>query len=102
MAQQLTRGSSTILIPLPRPACQPWCVRHDYVEGYCHGRDIPTPGGQWSGPGYVAMSHGPVGGTLIEVHHDVDGELTANEAEQLARGILAAVELARAGKAATR
>jgi hypothetical protein len=88
-------------IPAPRLACRSWCVKHDHSEGYCYSADIPTPGGQWSGPGYVAMSHGP-GGTLIELHHDPDAELTLDEAEQLAHAVLAAVALGRSRMAVTR
>ncbi|MEU4576570.1 hypothetical protein [Nonomuraea sp. NPDC023979] len=82
-----------VLIPLPRAACKPWCARHDHSGGYCYSRDIPTPGGQWNAPGRIAMSSGP-GGTLIEIHHDPDAELTPAEAEQFAHAILAQVRLA--------
>jgi hypothetical protein len=85
------------LVPAQRPPCQPWCVRHDHTEGYCHSRDIPTTGGQWSGPGYTAMSHGPAGGTLITLVHDPDAELTPDEAAQLAYAVLAQVARARGG-----
>lgn len=88
--------SPVMPVPAQRAVCRAWCGLHDHVEGYCHSIDLPTPGGQWSAPGYVAMSHGPVGGTLIELHHDSDAELTADEAEQLAHAILAQVALARA------
>ncbi|MDP4504047.1 hypothetical protein [Nonomuraea turcica] len=71
-------------------------MTHDHAEGYCHSRNVSTPGGRWSAPGYVAMSHGPAGGTLVELHHDGDAELTPDEAEQFANAILAQVALARA------
>jgi len=89
-------ASPVVSVTAQRVPCRPWCVRYDHAEGYCHSRNVSTPGGQWSASGYVAMSHGSAGGTLVELHHDSDAELTPNEAEQYAYAVLTQVALARA------
>ncbi|MGW4791175.1 hypothetical protein ACWEPC_02005 [Nonomuraea sp. NPDC004297] len=96
---QPTGTSRTPLVPAQRPPCQPWCIRHDYAEGICTGPTVATPGGRWATPGRLSVSHGPAGGTLFELHHDPDAELTADELEQLARMLLAQAALARPARA---
>jgi len=89
------RTSSPVgLVPAQRPPCQAWCVSHDHAEGICQGPDAPTPGGQWSDPGRITVSHGPVGGTLYTLTHDPDAELTAAELLQLVQAALDQIALA--------
>ncbi|YCK39705.1 hypothetical protein ACNF49_38310 [Actinomadura sp. ATCC 39365] len=88
-------ANAALLIPAQRGACQPWCVEHDRTEGVCQSGDIPTPAGQWSSPGRIAVSHEPTGGTLLTLQLDPDNEYTPEEFEQLAALMLVHAAKAR-------
>lgn len=75
--------------------CQPWCVEHvpDSEGGICHAEPMPAPTEPTYPPGRVLLGYDTEDGALIHLNCKVD-DLTAQEAEQLARAILAQVDRA--------
>lgn len=85
-----------------RPDCKPWCVQHCQLDDsttFCMGPDIRTP---QTPNGYIGITYCPEEGgarTHIDLGDGMDS-VTVEQAEELARAILAQVARARGQEAA--